>query len=112
MITDKKTGSPRHKCLAECLTGKGMSSTVPEKEEEPPCLPLPKKKKIVAVLKEKNKTDSSVHPRRMQVEPEQKLLSSVPAPSAYPNPVKKSVSISCVPTHPPAANQKHLCHSK
>lgn len=45
MITDKKTGSPRHKCLAECLTGKGMSSTVPEKEEEPPCLPLPKKKK-------------------------------------------------------------------
>ncbi|XP_007451287.1 PREDICTED: uncharacterized protein LOC103090205 [Lipotes vexillifer] len=31
-------------------------------------------------------------PRRMQVEPGQKLLSSAPAPSAYPNPVKKSVS--------------------
>ncbi|XP_067586325.1 thymic stromal lymphopoietin [Pseudorca crassidens] len=31
-------------------------------------------------------------PRRMQVEPGQKLLSSAPAPSAYPNPVKKAVS--------------------
>lgn len=31
-------------------------------------------------------------PRRMQVEPGQKLLSSAPAPSAYPHPVKKAVS--------------------
>ncbi|XP_057396342.1 thymic stromal lymphopoietin [Balaenoptera acutorostrata] len=31
-------------------------------------------------------------PRRMQVEPGQKLLSSAPALSEYPNPVKKSVS--------------------
>lgn len=99
IVTDKEIRGPGDKCLAVYLTGKEMASRKPE--EEAPCLHnLYKDPHRCQVLKEKAKDGRqfgyTLEKCRLNLTEGCFLLSLLP--SAYPNPVKKSISSSCLLT--------------